>query len=151
LRYNTVMQTSYAWALLLDKNETKRLSAEALEGLDYARALAEDARERSYLALSETLPPRLTPVDLAVSSDVSASTIRRRIKQARHELFGSIGTSAIYARQARTRLLRERARARCSGPDCENPLPHECTERREYCSVRCRVRAHRARRRGAAE
>src|SRR5829696_1638458 len=103
------------------------------------------ASERSYLALHEPLPPPLTPEDLATSADVSAATIRRRIKQARVELFGPLGTSGIYARHARARVLQERPTETCAAPECERPLPYDRTRRRRYCGPRCRVRAHRER------
>lgn len=131
---------SYAWARGASAHG---LSEPAALGLGYAQRLAENARERSRLARSPHRRPfPLTPADIAVDEDVSETTVRRWIAQARLELYGTLSDSGIYYRRKQTEARREREQRACAAPDCTNDLPQRATARREYCHPRCRRRHH---------
>lgn len=118
------------------------LSTEARQGLRYADALAESARRRRGMNLSgQPLEADLTLADLERSSPVSASTIRRRMAQARDELFGSLSDRGIYDRLKRERERGGRPLRRvCAARDCEIPLPETATARRKFHHPACRRR-----------
>jgi hypothetical protein len=140
---------SYAWALQFKPNdpELSRLTPKALEGIQYARELAEDARERSLLALQrEPLPKPLSVARIAAEDRASPIAIHAAIKQAKLELFGARSERAIYYALRRRERHPDLATRRCSGPACRQLLPLRATARRRYCSDRCRVNVYRARR-----
>jgi hypothetical protein len=99
----------YFWALHFAAGdpELAGLSAEAREGLAYATELAEDARERSRLALEHGAGPAtapLTATELAWRHCLPLVEVRRRIKLARVELFGrDLSDSAISYRLRKRR------------------------------------------------
>jgi len=134
---------SYAWARTASAHG---LSDQAVLGLVSAQRLAKTARERSRLARSPGRRPfRLTPADIAIEEDVSETTVRRRIAQARFELWGTLSDSGIYYRRAQATKreeCQEREERPCKAPDCTNELPRRATARREYCHARCRRRHH---------
>jgi hypothetical protein len=138
---------SYAWALHAHISPRRgRLSDQASAGLEYAELLAEDARTRSQDALRgnyhDTMPP-LTLAELAERDGIAVATVERRIRQARHELFGTLSDSGIYYRLRRKKM--EHMTRICEAPDCSQKLPPRSTARRRYCGTNCRVSAHRAR------
>lgn len=144
----TKQRRSYAWALQFKPNdpEISRVTPRAREGIQYARELAEDARERSLLALRrEPLTKRLSVAQIAAEDRTSPSAIHDAIKQARRELFGERSERAIYYALRRRERLPGLAMRRCSGPACRQLLPLRATARRHFCSDRCRVNAFRAR------
>ena len=89
----------YSWALRLEPNagELRGLTLEGWEGLEFARKLARNARERRRGALGEgPLPELLTVERLAKEDGISPVTVLQRLKQARIELFGkNLSDSAI--------------------------------------------------------
>ncbi len=142
---------SYAWALLANEldGSIRQLSDDAWEGLDYAQALAQDARNRAEAALRrEPWPAPLTARELGEMRRVSESTVRARIRLARREFFGELSDSGIYYRLRRQRELKTRPQRRCIADGCEVPLPSGATVRRRYCHEHAdsaaRVRRHRA-------
>lgn len=142
-------RSSYAWALQFKQNdpELARLTPTAQEGIQYARELAEDARERSLLALQrEPLPKPLSVARIAAEDRTSPIAIHTAIKQAKLELFGERSERAIYYALRRRERHADLAKRRCSGPACRQLLPLRATVRRRYCSDRCRVNGFRARR-----
>ena len=132
-------RASYAWAL-----KVRAADAGSEDGLGWAELLATNARAWREEALhGGPRPYPLTPEELATEVRLSASTIRRRIAQARSAAFGSLSDSAIYYRLARAKEEAGReASSVCKAPDCENLLPRKRTRRREYCHPRCRRRHH---------
>src|SRR5438552_5746735 len=93
---------SYAWARLTDTSlvQLDALSADAREGLEYARQLADDARLRARQNVLPEQPfPPLTITDLAEANDKSPATVSRLIEKARQELFGNVSDAAIYKRR----------------------------------------------------
>jgi hypothetical protein len=135
---------SYAWARHVPLNDP-RLSSEGREGLEYAQRLAEDALERSLSALEGRPMPVLTVEELSLSEDASPSTIRKRIEQARRELFGSLSDAGIYYRLRRARKLKVRPWRYCEALGCGEPLPAGATARRRFCAgSTCRTRSWRA-------
>ena len=132
-------RASYAWAL-----KVPAADAGSEDGLGWAQLLATNARAWREEALhGGPRPYPLTPAELATQVDVSAATIRRRIRQARSDAFGSLSDSGIYYRLARAKEEAGREAASvCKAPDCENLLPRKRTRRREYCHPRCRRRHH---------
>ena len=139
-------RASYAWALKLPAAD-----AGSEDGLCWAQLLAKNAHKWREEALhGGPRPYPLTPAELATQVDVSAATIRRRIKQARLAAFGSLSDSGIYYHLARAKAEAGREAASCKAPDCENPLPRTRTRRREYCHARCRRRHHYQRQNPAA-
>lgn len=135
---------SYAWARHVPLNDP-RLSREGREGLEYAQRLAEDALERSLSALEGRPMPVFTAEELSLSEDASPSTIRRRIGQARRELFGLLSDAGIYYRLRRARELEARSRRYCEAPGCGEQLPAGATARRRFCAgSTCRTRSWRA-------
>jgi hypothetical protein len=134
-------RVSYAWALHVEPER----KAEHGSGLAYARELALDARERSRAALRGEQWQPLTPEWQGERDGISATTVRRRIRETRYAYYGNLSTSGIYAQRRR-----ERAREhddgdgprRCAAPDCRNRLPFGATKRRAYCHPRCRRRHH---------
>jgi hypothetical protein len=129
-------RTSYAWALKVPDDYG------ASEGLGWAKLLAQNALEWRKEALrGGPRPCPLTPEELATNVDVSATTVRRRILEARTAAFGSLSDSAIYYRLAHAKADEECARV-CKAPDCGKPLPFTRTRRRKYCHPRCRRRHH---------
>lgn len=141
-------RTSYAVFLRVDSDAERRLSPAAREGLGYARRLAKRDLERSRAALfGDPLPPA-TLADFALNEAESPSTIRRRIQQARKELWGDLSDAGVYyrLRQARRRQESPVVPRRCEAPGCGKDLPATATPRRRFCpGSRCRTRAHRAR------
>lgn len=137
---------SYAWAgqFKASDPEISRLTPKAREGIDYARELADDARERSLLALRrEPLPKPLSVAQMAREDRTSPTAIHAALNQARLELFGARSERAIYYALRRRERLPGLAARRCGGPACQQPLPLRATVRRRYCSDRCRVNAFR--------
>ncbi len=137
----------YGWALQISGLDARLrgISSPARAGLDYARGLARNARERREHALFDPLlPERLTVAAIAREEGTSAVTIHGLIKQARIELFGKdLGDSAIY-----TRLRQAATEPRsCAEPECENELPWDSSRAQRYCrehsSGAARVRRHR--------
>ncbi len=107
------------------------LSSQARLGLDNARKLARNARERRENALfKRLLPERLTVATIAQEEGTSPVAIHRLIKQARIELFGKdLSDSAIY-----TRLRQTATQPRtCAEPDCEQELPRHSSRAQRYC------------------
>jgi ribosomal protein S18 acetylase RimI-like enzyme len=142
-------RTSYAWAGHVEAGV--RLSGDAEQGLAYARTLAENNREWSRQAPRHGRKPfPLTVEELAEVESVSASTIRRRIAEARWALFGSLSDSGIYYRRAQEKRRKERGSRICRAPDCANALPARARASRRYCHPRCRRRHHYQRPRLAA-
>jgi len=139
---------SYAWARQFKATdpEISRLTPKAREGLDYARELADDARERSLLALRrQPLPKPLTVAQIAREDRTSPTAIHAAIKQAKLELFGDRSERAIYYALRRRERLPGLPTRRCSGPACKQLLPLRASARRRYCGARCRVNAFRRR------
>jgi hypothetical protein len=135
---------AYFWALHPEASPNHaRLSYEAHEGLGYAEALAKDARFRFEERRRGRRHPPLSFAELGRQHRYSASTIKRRVDQARLELFGTLGDSGIHYRLKRARELHARKRRYCAAPDCGRPLPAEATSRRRYCDSACRIRAFR--------
>ena len=129
-------RTSYAWALNVPDDDG------ASEGLEWARLLAKNAlRHRDAALHGNPRPYPLTPEELVTNVDVSATTVRRKIKAAREAAFGPLSDSGIYYRLARAKEDDQRERV-CKAPDCGNPVPVIGTRRREYCHPRCRRRHH---------
>jgi hypothetical protein len=127
---------SYAWALKVPDD------APSSDGLSWARLLAKKALEWRQEALrGGPRPYPLTAAELATDLGVSATTVRRRVAEARTAFFGSLSDSAIYYRLAHAREG-EREEAMCAAPDCQNKLPPGRTRRRAYCHPRCRRRHH---------
>jgi hypothetical protein len=144
---------SYAWAYHARISPAYHwLSERAEAGLADAFALAQDALLRSDRALRGEQPePPLTLQELGERDGLSAADVAARIERARHELFGTLSDSGIYYRARRGAELKKHSPRRCAAPDCERLLPRSATARRKYCpGSRCRVSAHRARRRSAA-
>jgi hypothetical protein len=145
---------SYAWARHAHISPNRgRLTERAAAGLEYAELLAEDALTRSQNALRNDpfdirMPP-LTLDELAARDRITLATAERRIRQARHELFGTLSDSGIYYRLRRKKTQAQRATLICAAPSCWQKLPRTATPRRKYCGTRCRVSDHRARRRAA--
>jgi hypothetical protein len=140
---------SYAWARQFKASdpELSRLTPRAREGIEYARELAEDARERSLLALRrEPLPKPLSVAQMAREDRTSPKAIHAAINQAKHELFGQRSERSIYYALRRRERLPGLATRRCRGPACKQLLPLHATVRCRYCSDRCRVNAFRANR-----
>src|SRR6266508_182287 len=140
-------RTSYAFFLRVDNDAATRLSPEARQGLWFAQQLAERDRNRSRAALfGDPLPPAGIEA-FAINEAESASTIRRRIKKARKELWGDLSDGGIYyrLRQERRRLAEPTDPGYCEAPRCGKELPAMSTPRRRFCpGSRCRTRAHRA-------
>ncbi|MDQ3672413.1 MAG: hypothetical protein M3364_08280 [Actinomycetota bacterium] len=132
-------RVSYAWAL-----KVPAADAGSEDGLGWAQLLATNARAWRDEALhGGPRPYPLTPEELAAEACVSASTIKRRVAQARSAAFGSLSDSGIYYRVARAKEEAGREAASvCKAPDCESLLPCKRTRRREYCHPRCRRRHH---------
>jgi hypothetical protein len=146
-------RTSYAWALHLEVADvpSESLSAQAQEGLSYADGLAEEAQERSQFAMRGK-PLRRPLIDEIVEEEyVSITTVRRRIRQARLELFGTLTDSGIYKRLQRRREREQRRQRWCEQSGCREPLPRQARPNRRYCvrhrAPAARVRRHRRRRR----
>jgi len=140
----------YAWALRFPPADerVRRLSAEAQHGLDYARELAHNRRERRELSLAGAAPPLLTVSELAAEEELAAVTIHERIKRARVELFGSdVSESTIYYRLTRATKLPWRSPGECQERGCARALPAGASRRRRYCAEHAtsaaRVRRHR--------
>jgi hypothetical protein len=139
---------SYFWAREVNACKSpnyNRLSDPAEEGLELAQTLARYAEFRAAEALgTQGVPPPLTFAELAEQKGRSATTVRRQIEQARHELWGPIGDRAVYYQLKRYDELAERVQHLCQAPGCDQLLPRQATVRRKYCNGTCRVRAHRA-------
>jgi hypothetical protein len=138
---------SYFWARHFSPGdrELASLSADAREGLSYARELAEHALERRRSALSGLPLAPLTVAELASDNGYWKIKIRRQIKQARIELFGAdLGDSAIFYR---LKKRRERGLRSCAEPGCPRVIAALANGRRRYCpehgSPAARVRRHR--------
>ncbi len=142
---------SYGWALHFQHNDrdVRALSPTARKGLEYAQALARNARERREAALfDDFLPDRLTPAELATDWD-SAISINSKIKQARTELFGrDLSRSGIYNRLKK----RKRASRSCAHPGCHHQLPPDAHGNSRYCPTHAAgaARVHRHRHNPAA-
>jgi hypothetical protein len=138
---------SYFWARRFapGDRELGSLSADAREGLSYARELAEHALERRRSALSGLPLAPLTVADLAGDNGYWKIKIQRQIKQARIELFGAdLSDSAIFYRLMKRD---ERGSRSCAEPGCPRIIPALANGRRRYCpehgSPAARVRRHR--------
>jgi AraC-like DNA-binding protein len=142
---------SYAWALLPEAADrpVDDLSERAQEGLAFAEALASDHRRGSAKNMNWREHHPLTVAELARERGLSESRLRRLIAQARRELFGQIGDSAIYKR-----LERDTDRdpdydqpETCHQEGCEEELPLYAHGNRRYCdhhrSAAARARRHR--------
>ena len=142
-------RVSYAWALL---DSADAPVGDAREGLTYARLLAEKNLQWSRLAPRKGPKPfPLTPEQLASITAVSATTVRRRIDDARVALYGSLSDSGIYYRGSQERKRRERGLRTCRAPDCGNALPEKARLSRRYCGGTCRRRHNYQRPKLAAE
>jgi hypothetical protein len=137
---------SYAWARHAPVSpHYLPLSAEAKQGLAWARELTDDAAYRGKRALrGEKLPP-VDERQLAKRNGLSAEFVAARIEQARRELFGELSLSGIYYRVGRWKKRGSRRRRRCVAPGCGRFLPRSASRSRRYCDGACRVRAYRAR------
>ena len=141
-------RASYAWARHVDADA---LLADVREGLSYARLLAENNLRWSRQAPRKGPRPfPLTAEQLARVTAVSATTVRRRIADARFVLYGGLSDSGIYYRRSQAKR-RERGERTCRAPDCGNALPAKARVSRRYCDRRCRRRHHYQRPRLAAE
>jgi len=123
---------TYSWAL--DPGPTDGLSDAALDGLDYAAYLAEDAlrRRRTMFSGDAVLPP-LTIEEIAEVARRAPADVRRCIRRARTELYGNLSDAGIYYRRRRRKQLLERPTRACAQPDCPRPLPWDATTARKYC------------------
>jgi hypothetical protein len=135
--------TWYGWALLVDSEAIRQLSAQELNTLEWAEQLAESRREWG------SLPPHkrerewpLTVDEIAEESkwpdEVTRTTVSRRLAQLRRKLFGQIGRRAIYARAARRAELRQRSWRPCAVPGCQNLIPPDARTDKDTCSARHR-------------
>jgi len=144
----------YAWALLLEAADKPlaELSERAQDGLDFAWALANDARERSAKNFDWPDHEPLTVAQLARDHGLSGSSLRRLIARARRELFGPIGDSAIYKRLERNpdRDPNLDQPATCHQAGCGEQLPLYAHGNRRYCDQH-RTAAARARRHRTAK
>ena len=113
----------------------RRLSSWAQGGLEYARELANDGRERKLAALrGEKLEERLTVQQIAREDCLSPFEVYDQIKRARIELFGAdLSDSAIYSRLRRDRAVGEPSLRDCEEEGCTSRLPPRATARRRYC------------------
>lgn len=130
---------SYAWALLVNQTAERHLSDTSHEGLQFARRLAEDARRRRTTPIGADGIPPLTIEDVAETEDCSEATVRRRIAQARHELWGTLTMGGIYHRVRAEHALRARGVRNCAATGCTKQLPPRSTARRRFCSDTCRL------------
>ena len=138
----------HQWSFQFRHNdpEVRRLSPEARDGLDYARALARNARERSAAAFhQELLPELLTAAELGSPTEDSAIGVETKIKQARIELFGKdLSDSGIYYR---LKQRPERLTRTCAEPHCSVAISTTAHGRTRYCAVHntpaARIRRHR--------
>lgn len=136
--------TSYFWAL--EPGPTTHLSDDALDGLEYATQLADDARNRRHQMLRRELQlPPLTITDLAEACGRSPQTVRRCITRARTELNGKLSDAGIYYRRRREKQLLQRPQPTCVEAGCTNLLPRGASAGRQYCD-RHRTPAARTRR-----
>ena len=140
---------SYAWAGLLEAADVPvdALSANARRGLEFAQTLAWDALERSACKYDWNRRKSLTVAQLARTDRLPESTVRRWIANARYELFGTIGESAIYKRLARDPDLEPATARGCRELGCPNVLPLHAHRNRDYCNEHrgpaARTRRHR--------
>jgi hypothetical protein len=147
---------SYAWARSIFDSypDYARLSLDGREGLGWAQDLDEAAQARQLAAIGRQNPELATTTIAEIAKDeaVSASTVRRRIKAARLELFGPLSDRGIRDRKARWQELKNRPAKRCDHDDCEEELPLDLGRPKRYCKRHAEpwARAHRARRRSAA-
>jgi hypothetical protein len=142
-----VAKKRYSWALAFNASdeEVRALSKQGRDGLEYAQALARNARERSSAALArEVLPAPLTVAELA-GAWATPIEVNTAIKRARIELFGKDLSSS--AMSYRLKQRRERPRRCCAEAQCTrliSPLAHG---KKRYCkehgSGRARVARHR--------
>ena len=147
----------YSWALSYRRTdpELRHASQEAIQGLEYAQALARNRRDRSANALYGrwALPDKLTIEDLAAQHETTTIKIHTKIKQARIAIFGSdLSQSAIYYRLKHRRQHRYRT---CAHPDCQQEIPPQEPISRLYCwehrKPKYRTRRHRQNRRHQQE
>lgn len=116
-----------------------RLSALGREGFGYAAEIAGAARARSFAAIGREhaeYDDDVTATVLARESydQVSATTVRRRVQQAREELFGVRSDRSIRRVLSGIETDAVSGTARSCGTDgCETPLPAGATSRRRYC------------------
>ena len=132
--------------------ELSGLSEKARSGLEYARVMAEAARERRLSALAGSASWPLTIEELAQQEDRPLIQIRSEINRARVELFGAnLSDSAI---DYRLRKASERGERPCAEPGCRKRIPALANGRRQYCDVHgspaARIRRHRLARAAAA-
>lgn len=128
----------YQWATKIAKSDAFGLSWDGQEGLEMAKDLAGYSEPR-------------TLGEVADEYGYSATTVRRRIEQARLELFGPIGDRAIYYRLKRESEVRERPMRECGAPDCSNALPAGARSSRRFCdSSLCESNRRRRRRLGTS-
>ena len=144
------MATSYAWTRDVDHSFPgyKRLSADGREGLGWAQELDEAAQARQLAAIGRQNPElaTVTIAEIAKDEAVSATTVKRRIAQARLELFGPLSDRGIRDRKARWQQLKDLPAERCDHEDCEKELPLELGRPKRYCDRHREpwARAHRA-------
>src|SRR5438128_167896 len=120
---------SYFWAL--EPGPTSHLSDDARDGLDYAGELSDDARFRvDQLLHREARLPPVTINDVAEACGRTPAAVRRCIKRARKELYGTLSDQGIYYRRRRQKLLKERSARRCAELDCPNLLPRSASAAR---------------------
>ena len=137
---------SYNWALHLDATDVQLddLSETVFEGYAFARALAEDAFDRSRdPRRHEQLEP-LTVEQLAHWNRLEPAQLARLIALARRRLFGSLSDAAIYKRLQRQRGRNPR---RCAQAGCTIRIPVTAPANKKYCYEHAtgaeRVRRHR--------
>jgi len=143
-------RVSYAWALhtKVSPVPVRYVPGDVATGLEYAKELAEVARERSRQnLLGESFAP-LTIADLAARDGVPPATVRTLIKRARSEFFGQITDAAIYKRKQRQQQRSKRPARTCQQSGCEAKLDPQTHASRGYCDRHRtpaeRVRRHRA-------
>jgi hypothetical protein len=127
---------SYAWALHHEVGYVtlRRLTPEALEGLEWAQRLAENARERSRGIGRDLLhyAAPLTVADIAREQGRPVAQIEEQIEDARWELFRGLSDSGIRYR-LKHGLRAARLKRLCAERGCDRLLPPEATRRRRYC------------------
>lgn len=147
IRGGGARRRSYAWARHLEASEVdyQELSRGARAGFEHALLLAEDSKRRSLDPRRDKKLPPLTVEEIAADEELPVAMIKRRIEQARRQLFGELSDQAIYKRCQRVRA--RPGRRVCAQEGCDQPIPQACAGNRRYClehaSGRERVRRHR--------
>jgi hypothetical protein len=124
---------SYAWALHTEVADVAltKLTPRARRGLDFACALASDARERTASKPNWKQRPPLTIARIAEQERLSDASVRRLIARARRELFGKISDGAIYKRRE---ARRDREQRFCAEEGCEEEIPAGTHGNQRYCA-----------------